>query len=521
MGKDVFNFGKVKGIDMEDVLNMENIHSTFSGLQYLWGMYNITNHKNIKDEIETCFKKYSCSYIIKFGEYKDLSLNQIDEIDSGYVENYLPKNNDENIRIVVKSYLKHCRNKNRSEFNPSQRNLFLLNNELHDQINARDINEIERVLNNLGIDLKNKKLRKCPFGCDSNTESVYHHAYLIKARDGSYIITCTKCGTTENFIKFISNSCRLGHVDTLRLLARELNISISNGTSISVEEIKKNVIKYDEEIVFEKSCLPEIVDLNDYGFSKGNYLKVFYNRGFTEADAEEMEVYFAGENCRNGFRDRICFVIKDLDNRIVGITGRYKYEEDYHYNYWIKRLGLDLKLTRDKQVEEVKRQGCRYKKYYNQEGFKKGAVLYNANKLVCMVKDEVIITEGLFDVAKMVLKHGYKNTVGMMGSTVSKGQLFQLYELYKDVRETIKIYLFVDNDETGLRTFEKNVKELQEVGFKNVYKMILTEGKDAGEATKEQVDQAYKLAEPQDVRYKKKRIIINDIGLNEKIIDEE
>ncbi|KOY64355.1 toprim domain-containing protein [Clostridium sporogenes] len=84
-----------------------------------------------------------------------------------------------------------------------------------------------------------------------------------------------------------------------------------------------------------------------------------------------------------------------------------------------------------------------------------------------------LLWKGPFDVMAMVCRHGYKNSVGMFGKSLSSGQLYQLHNLYKEVRDDIKIYLFVDNDKAGLSSFKNNVKILQEMGFKNVYKMVL------------------------------------------------
>lgn len=213
-------------------------------------------------------------------------------------------------------------------------------------------------------------------------------------------------------------------------------------------------------------------------------------------------------------------MVKDLDDRLVGVIGRSKYSEKKHYDYWAKRLGLDDNMSREEQIEEIKNQNCSYKKYYNFDGFKSGCTLYNANRLVNSSKEEVFIVEGPFDVMKMVLKHGYKNTVGMFGHSISRGQLYQLYELCKDARDKIKIYLLIDNDEAGLKSFENNVKTLQKLGFRYIYKMVLEEAKDAGEAKKEQVDKAYKSAQLQPIRYDKKRIVVKDYNTGLKSVVE-
>jgi DNA primase len=122
---------------------------------------------------------------------------------------------------------------------------------------------------------------------------------------------------------------------------------------------------------------------------------------------------------------------------------------------------------------------------------------------------------------KMHLQHGYKNTVAMLGHTISKGQLYQLYSLYKSRRDILKVYLFIDNDATGYATAENNIQQLQELGFINIYKMALQGVKDAAEASKEQVDNAYCAAELQPSKYPKKRIIIYDADAENKYVDEE
>ena len=508
MKKRLFSFGKVKGMEMLEVMNMEIIHANYSGLQYLWGQYKRSTNSVVKEEIKECFKAYAGDYIVRFGKYKGHTLKCIDERNRSYLENYLTHNDNEEIRIIVETYLKYNKKKKNNKYNNFQQQTYVYYNELKHKINTSSQLNIEYVIKTMGYTIERGKFEHCPWGCDKHS-SKYQHAFLKKGTDGSYFVGCFKCGEKRNFIKFVCEKKGYRFTEALEWIAEVLGVAVVNIPKKDVVEIKEDYINLEEEIIIEKRSLPEI-SLEGFGFNKGVYPPAFYKRGFTVRDAEEMEVYFAGRDCTNVFKDRICFLVKDLDDRLVGVIGRSKYSEKEHYNYWAKRLRLDGNMSREEQIEEIKNQNCSYKKYYNFNGFKSGHTLYNANRLSVENKDEVFIAEGPFDVMKMVLKHGYKNTVGMLGHSLSRGQLYQLYELYKDKTDTIKVYLLVDNDEVGLKNFEKNVKSLQELGFKNIYKMIIEGVKDAGEATKEQVDKAYKSAQLQSVRYEKKRIVIKD-----------
>ena len=70
--------------------------------------------------------------------------------------------------------------------------------------------------------------------------------------------------------------------------------------------------------------------------------------------------HFAGRDCTNGFRNRICFLVRDLDNRLCfGLSGEINISEEEHYGYWAKRLGL--KDIREKNNKEIENQNCKYK----------------------------------------------------------------------------------------------------------------------------------------------------------------
>lgn len=516
---DMFSFGKVKDKRMLDILNMPRINGSFSGLQYLVGMHEMTTHKYIKEEIEECLKKYSGDYVLKFGKYSNKTIKEINNIDSQYIKSYLIKNDNKEIRMLVQYYIKFNSTSETKVYNKYQEEAYKRNAYLIEEINSRSIEEIKNVIRSMGFDINDDNyFLHCPFECE-NKVSYFEHAKLIEGKNGTYLVYCYKCDKSKNFIEFVQEKMNFTKPKAIKWIAGILAIIIiEDDFKINIDK-NKDLIKHSQEIELDKRQLEEIT-LEEYGFVKGVYPTYFYNRGFKPDDAEIMEVYFAGKNCRNNFRNRICFVVKDIDQRIVGVVGRNKYSEQEFYNYWIKRNEIDLTISRDDQIQQVKKYGNVYKKYYNNEGFKKGIVLYGENTLTSN-EENVIIVEGPFDVMGMKVHHGYKNTVAMMGKVLSSGQLYKLYSLYKDRRYSVKVYLFIDNDEAGLNAFEKNVQLLQEVGFTNVYKIILQDAKDAAEATKIQVDDAYRNSQLQTIRYKKKRIVINDIDSSNKYIDEE
>lgn len=508
-----FSFGKVKGELMEDVLNRNIIHSTFSGLQYLWGMKNKTAHAYIKEEIEACFKTYSKDYIIQFGKYKGLTLSDIDDANPSYIEKYLLKNESEEISGIVNYYMKFCRNQKRNVYDERQQLSYKCTAEKIKKINdSNRKHEIIRVLEDMGYSVKNKNskyspLQCCPFGCESKVGN-YEHAYLTYGKDLSWLIYCCKCSQGRNFIKFVAENKNMNEIDAVNYISDIMGISINeNLLFFKSSEVKDPEVDRKVQAELLTKRLPEM-DISEFGFDKKVYPPYFYSRGFNKDDGEKAEVYYAGKDCKNGFKTRICFIVRDLENRIVGVVGRSQFGEEEYYDNNIRYFNIDKSLNREKQIEILKGMNKRYVKYFNK--LESRYVLYNANALVNRELSEIFICEGPFDVMKMVCKHDYKNTVGMFGKDLKNGQLYQLYQLCKDKIDNVKIYMFVDNDDAGIKSFEKNVEKLQEIGFEKVYKMILNDGKDAAEATKESVDRAYTNAELQSIRYVKKKVICKE-----------
>lgn len=270
MENKTFSFGKVKGMDMVEVMNMETIHANFSGLQYLWGQYKRSTNDTVKEEIAECFKTYAGDYIVRFGKYKGLTLKQIDEINRSYLENYLTHNDNEEIRVVVKTYLKYHPEKMNGEYNNYQQQTYAYYNELKQRIDASSQLDIEYVIRNMGYVIENGKFEHCPWGCDMHSKR-YQHAILKKGKDDSYFVGCFKCGKRENFIKFVCEKKGYRFIEALEWVAGVLGITVVNIPAINVTEIRKGFVNTEEEIMLEKRILPEI-NLEGFGFNKGYIL---------------------------------------------------------------------------------------------------------------------------------------------------------------------------------------------------------------------------------------------------------
>lgn len=518
MGNKKFSFGKVKGIEMKEILNTECLYADFSGAKYLYNQLGRTSYPLVKQEIEVCLKTHAKDYIIRFGKYKSKTIEQVDKVDPYYVQEYLLKKGNEEVKVIVDYYLKYNRKSNGIGYNDIQQAEYNKIGKLVDEINNKSERDIIMILNVMGFNYIEKKgFLKCPH-CGFQKKGRWP-AYLKKGNGKSYFIGCEKCGNKKDIIVFVKEYFNLSYQEAVKKIAGLLRI---NEDDIDINNIagREFIPKEDDEIVIQSCTLKEI-DLDPFGLVKGVMHPYFFKRGFNLSDAEALGVGYAGKKCTNTFKNRICFTVRDIDGRPVGVIGRACEEENEYYENAIKKFNISKDFDKEKQLEIAKNKKNDYAKYIVLVGFNKSYVLYNMDKVSKLSKDRLFICEGPIDVLKMVTKHGYQKTVAMMGRDLGIGQLYVLYNHYKDVRDKVKIYLFVDNDKAGLDAFETNVEKLQELGFTQIYKMVLEGANDAGEATKAQVDEAYRKATLVPIKYKKKKAVLENTDTREINVLEE
>ena len=86
-------------------------------------------------------------------------------------------------------------------------------------------------------------------------------------------------------------------------------------------------------------------------------------------------------------------------------------------------------------------------------GTRKLDLLFNLNNAFdyAVKKNSIIITEGVYDTMALA-KHGFRNTVALLGTNMSYLQFFQLLSIVDNVA------LCLDNDNAGISAMEKIIK---------------------------------------------------------------
>ncbi len=276
----------------------------------------------------------------------------------------------------------------------------------------------------------------CPFHQDhSPSMSVSKERQLFK---------CFSCGMAGNVFKFVSEYENIGYVEAIGKVASKV------GMPLTIETSYKPVTKYEKEFqIMNLACLYFENNLNtEKGLSARSYLK---NRGLNEEMLKDFNIglSFSGNNLfeffkkkkievnslvelglvnQNGleyqdvFRNRILFPIHNDVGDVVGFTGRV-YERDGTPKY------LNSKET---------------------SVFKKGNILFNYHRAKASVRisKQVIIVEGNMDAIRMYAS-GFKNTIALMGTSLTKEQMDLIRKLHA------KVLLMLDNDSAGeLATFQ-------------------------------------------------------------------
>lgn len=162
-------------------------------------------------------------------------------------------------------------------------------------------------------------------------------------------------------------------------------------------------------------------------------LSYLYGRGITDDIIKDFSIgwYPPNKNVKvlhNKFKSRIIFPIKDEFNDVIAFTGR-------------------APLPKEKIPKKIP--------HWYHESFHKNYFLYGLNLawIHILNKNEVFLVEGQLDVISMY-KNGFKNTVGIMGSSLSEMGYVKLR------RFTDNFCLILDNDKAGRSGAERAEKEI-------------------------------------------------------------
>jgi DNA primase len=173
-------------------------------------------------------------------------------------------------------------------------------------------------------------------------------------------------------------------------------------------------------------------------FTGFNYLK---SRHVTENEIKEFDISYCDNNLKTSslklvnysvssskFKDSIIIPIYDLYDNLLGIYSR--------------RLN---------SLNQSKIDGSSWQKTHHLFGL-------NKSWKYLIEKDSVIITEGPFDMIAC-WKHGFKNSVALMGTCLSFTQACLLSRFVR------RAYLMLDNDNAGKVGVEKCIKILKDFEF--------------------------------------------------------
>lgn len=260
------------------------------------------------------------------------------------------------------------------------------------------------------------------------------------------IFHCFGCGASGDLVKFIIMIENIDFKEAITKLANEAGIEPPafrniKGKSSDTEEIyrfnellsdyfhsnlDKEVLSYLKEKRFLKDST---IDLFKIGFATKEYdtfLKKAKEDGFEELIFIKSGAFKKTERGEifPYFRERIIFPVWNLDNRIVGFSGR-------SFN------GSEPKYLNTPETEI----------------FKKGSILYGLN----LTKDEIklqknaIIVEGYFDVI-LLNQEGIKYAVSSMGTSFTEEHAKLI------ARFAEKIFFFFDNDAGGRMGAERAIE---------------------------------------------------------------
>ena len=279
----------------------------------------------------------------------------------------------------------------------------------------------------------------CPFHNDTNPS--------MKISPSKKIFKCFSCGAGGNVIQFVSRYENISFIDACVKLAQKIGITIENNTDPNYESKKKLYQILSESNEFYKFYLhnsdegklalkylldrgidEEIIEAFDIGLapSEKDYLYQALNaKEFGVIDQIESGMIRKEKNDSyiDTFRSRIMFPIKDLNNRVVGFSGR-------------------VYLPGDKSP-----------KYINSNEnliFHKSELLYNYSNANEHARREnyVFVFEGFMDVIA-AYKAGIKASVATMGTAFTKQHLKALNAL------TNKVILCFDGDQAGINATSK------------------------------------------------------------------
>ncbi len=196
-------------------------------------------------------------------------------------------------------------------------------------------------------------------------------------------------------------------------------------------------------------------------------LQFLRKKGYGESEILSTGLIIKSQNNRHydRFRSRLMFPLTDLRGNILGFSGRVMDKTS--------KGGTEMKYVNTPET-------ILYHKRENLFG------LHQANKHI-REQDEIILVEGEFD-AILAHQHGYKQTVAIKGSALTRDHLRLIKRLSK------RITFSLDMDKAGQEAIKRSIEEAEKFDFQ-MHVINLSGGKDPADIFKnnpKEFDKFYK-----------------------------
>ena len=327
---------------------------------------------------------------------------------------------------------------------------------------------IVNILEYYGLKVNRNKCT-CPFHNDT------HPSMMVNTSKG--IAKCFACGSGGNVVSFIQKyETEINHnaISTVEAMQKaidiqHLNIVLSQNNNIPITEEQKkqktlsNILK-DAIIICENNLKNQNID----GEKTLDYLK---SRNLSEQIINNFHIGFnpTYNNITNNLLSK--YNMKDLIE--VGITKESKndYIDIFSHRIMIpifdqygNPVGFGARVLGDAKPKYINTMATPL--------FNKSELLFNYHKAKSFARDyEMIVVEGYMDVISSNAM-GFANTVGIMGTALTKEQI----ELLKKLKGEITLSL--DNDDAGKNAMIRVIPELLNEGLEvNVLDISKLEGK--------------------------------------------
>ena len=327
---------------------------------------------------------------------------------------------------------------------------------------------IVNILEYYGLKVNRNKCT-CPFHNDT------HPSMMVNTSKG--IAKCFACGSGGNVVSFIQKyETEINHnaISTVEAMQKaidiqHLNIVLSQNNKMPLTEEQKkqktlsNILK-DAITICENNLKTKNID----GERTLDYLK---SRNLSEQIINNFHIGFnpTYDNITNNLLSK--YNMKDLIE--VGITKESKndYIDIFSHRIMIpifdqygNPVGFGARVLGDAKPKYINTMATPL--------FNKSELLFNYHKAKSFARDyEMIVVEGYMDVISSNAM-GFANTVGIMGTALTKEQI----ELLKKLK--CEITLSLDNDDAGKNAMIRVIPELLNEGLEvNVLDISKLEGK--------------------------------------------